>query len=148
MPRPGGNHAHMDALPAHHRAAADLPGHWITLPASVRTMALAHPLLRGLFPSHVGFFPEAAHHRVDRPLGLDQATLQYCVRGRGWCEVEGRRFEVEPGELLVVPRHAAHAYGADQTRPWTVYWLHAMGEHVDRLLTELGASRQRPVVPL
>jgi AraC family transcriptional regulator of arabinose operon len=132
----------------HHHMAADLPRPWIMLPRPVRSKALSNPLLKGLLPSHVGFFPDARRHRIRRTEGLDQAIFKYCVKGTGWCEIAGRRFQVGPGELMVVPPHEPHAYGATPERPWTVHWFHAVGEHVGLLLRELGVSSEQPVVYL
>jgi AraC-like DNA-binding protein len=132
----------------HLQMAADLPRHWVVLPDSVRTKALSHPLLRGLLPSHVGFFPNAKHHRVRRPEGVGQAIFKYCVRGAGWCELDGRRFAVNPGELMVVPPNVPHAYGAAEERPWTVHWFHVVGEQLGPLIDELGVSRTQPIVRL
>lgn len=136
-------------LPSEHQhSSPDLPRHWIVLPRSVRAAALTRPLLKYLLPSHVGFFPNAARHQVHRPQGVEQTIFKSCIRGEGWCELGGHRFEIKPGDLLVVPRAAPHAYGSSDQRPWTVYWFHAMGAHVDLLLEELGVSIQRPVVYL
>jgi AraC family transcriptional regulator of arabinose operon len=132
----------------HHHMASDLPRHWIVLPQSVRRAALAQPLLRPLFPTHVGFFPRAVHHRIRRDEGLEQTIVKYCVRGKGWCELDGRRFEINPGDVMVVPRRQSHAYGSDVKRPWTVHWFHAGGENLDGLMRELGVDRTRPVVHL
>ena len=134
--------------PAHHHQAPDLPRHWITLPPAVRQVALSQPLTGGLFPSHVGFFPQARQHRVHRPEGIDSTIFNYCVRGAGWCEIDGRRHGVEPGDLMVVPRMTPHAYASTEERPWTLCWFHAMGRHIDRVLSELGVSRERPVIEL
>jgi AraC-like DNA-binding protein len=128
--------------------AADLPRRWITLPPAVRRKALSHPLLRGLLPSHVGFFPNARHHEIRRPEGVEQAIFKYCVRGLGWCEIGGRTSPVNPGELMVVPPNVPHAYGSTRKRPWTVYWFHAIGQNLEALLAELGVSRAQPVVHL
>jgi AraC family transcriptional regulator of arabinose operon len=134
-------------LPSEHRhSSADLPRHWIVLPRSVQAAALTRPLLKHLFPSHVGFFPNARRHQVRRPEGVNQTIFKYCIRGKGWCELDGNRFDVSPGELLVVPRGMPHAYGSSTQHPWTIYWFHAMGDHVELLLEELGVSGQRPVV--
>jgi AraC-like DNA-binding protein len=127
----------------HH--SSDLPRHWVVVPPSVRAGALQKPLLRNLLPTHVGFFPRAAAHRVLRPQGTDTAIFKHCVRGKGWAEIRGRRFEIGPGDLLVVPRATAHAYGSDEKHPWTVYWFHAAGDHVELLSRELGVSVQQPV---
>ncbi len=99
-------------------------------------------------PSHVGFFPHAAKHQVRRPEGVDQTIFKYCIRGKGWCELGGRTFEVNAGELLVVPCSMPHAYGSSQRQPWTIYWFHAIGDQMDLLLGELGVCHQRPVAYL
>jgi AraC family transcriptional regulator of arabinose operon len=125
-----------------------LPRPWIVLPPDVRQAALSRPLSRHLFPSHVGFFPEAREHRVRRDVGIGSTIFKYCVRGAGWCELEGRRFEVGPGDLLVVPQGLAHAYGTDPDRPWTLHWVHAMGDEVPHILRELGVDGRNPVVRL
>ena len=132
----------------HRHIAADLPRHWIVLPPHARERALQHPLLRGLCPTHVGFFPSARSHRADRPGGVEQAIFKYCVRGSGWWEVAGRRVEVKPGDLIVVPPGAPHAYASNPDRPWTLHWFHAAGVHVDLILKELGVDTLRPVIPL
>jgi AraC family transcriptional regulator of arabinose operon len=129
----------------HHHRAADLPRHWITLPIAARRAAQHHPLLAPLFPSHVGFFPRARRHKVERP-GIDTTIVNYCVKGTGWCELGGRRFVVEAGDLMVVPSGVEHAYGAAPTQPWTLAWFHAMGTSLPALLLELGTSSERPVV--
>jgi AraC-like DNA-binding protein len=135
-------------MSGHHHMAASLPRRWIVLPPSVRTSALSHPLLKGLLPSHIGFFPDAKQHHVHRPQGVGQAIFNYCVRGAGWCELGGRRHVVRPGDLMVVPPYAPHAYGSSLPRPWTIYWFHAVGEQVEPLLGELGVGLAEPVVPL
>jgi hypothetical protein len=94
----------------HLHMAADLPRRWIVVPPSDRARALAHPLLEALLPSHVGFFPGARRHRVDRPEGVDQAIFKYCVAGEGWCQVGGRRFDVGAGDLMVVLGCAPKTY--------------------------------------
>lgn len=142
----------MDETPfeirGHLHMGAGLPRRWVVLPPSVRAKALSHPLLGGLLPSHAGFFPQARRHEIHRPAGVDQAILKYCVRGVGWCDVEGRRWVVGPGELMVIPQNAPHAYGSSRERAWTVHWVHAMGRQVEPLLHELGVSSAQPVVAL
>jgi AraC-like DNA-binding protein len=132
----------------HRHVASDLPRHWIVLPPQARERALQHPLLRGLLPTHIGFFPCARNHRADRPSGVEQAVFTYCVRGSGFWQVEGRRVDVKPGDLIVVPPRTAHAYASNPERPWTVHWFHAAGAHVNLILRELGLDPLRPVIPI
>ncbi len=117
----------------------------VVLPRAVLGQAAEHPLLQGLLPTDAGYFPEAQGHLRERPDGVDQAIFIYCVKGAGWCEMAGHRFGVAASELLVIPPKTAHAYGADETRPWTMHWFHAQGTHVSTFLSELGITTERPV---
>ena len=126
----------------------DLPRPWIVLPPDVREAALSRPLSRHLLPSHVGFFPEARGHRIRREAGIGSTIFKYCVRGAGWCELHGKRFEVGPGDLLVIPQGSPHAYGAEPARPWTIHWFHAMGDDVPDVLRELEVDAAHPVAHL
>ena len=128
--------------------APGLPRPWIVLPPEVRQAALSEPLVSRLLPSHVGFFPDARTHRIRREAGIGSTIFKYCVRGTGWCELQGRRAKVGVGDLLVVPQGQPHAYGANQERPWTVHWFHAVGQDVAPLLHELGVDAEHPVVRL
>ncbi len=129
----------------HLHRTANLPRHWVVLPRPVTRAALRQPLLRGLCPTHVGYFPGARDHQVERAQGTLQTIFQYCAEGRGYAEVGGQRFAVEAGDLLVLPPNVAHAYGADALEPWSVFWFHAQGEQLEHLQHELGVSLAEPV---
>jgi AraC-like DNA-binding protein len=118
----------------------------IVLPKPVVASALQQPVLRDLLITDIGHYPQAAGHLRERRIGIDQAIFIYCTHGSGWCEMGGQRRIVAAGELLVIPPNASHAYGADEKRPWTIYWVHAAGAALKLLLTELGTSEERPVV--
>ncbi|MGC4092799.1 MAG: helix-turn-helix domain-containing protein [Polyangiaceae bacterium] len=128
--------------------APELPRSSITLPAPVVRGALREPLLAGLFPSHVGCFPRARGHAVERERPLTSSVFNYCVRGKGWCVLAGARHEVVAGDLMVAPQGHVHAYGSNPDDPWTLHWFHAMGSHVPLLLEQLGATVSEPVVRL
>lgn len=118
----------------------------VVLPRDVVARARSHPLLRGFLPTDIGSFPKAAGHHRERAAGVDQAIFMYCAKGAGWCELAGRRHEVNAGDLLVVPPDAPHAYGAGALRPWTIAWFHAVGDQVRPLLDELGVTLENPVL--
>lgn len=127
------------------RRLAELPRQLVRLPPAVRRAAQRHPLLAGLFPSRAGFFPRGRHHRVEGE-GIESTVVNYCVKGAGFCELGGRRFSVEPGDIMVVPSGVPHAYGSHPDEPWSIHCFHAMGRHVPALLAELGVSVQRPTL--
>ncbi len=120
----------------------------VVLPCNVVRAALACDLLKNLLPTDVGYFPKAAGHFIKRAQGIDQAILIYCVKGIGWCEIEGTRLAVNPSDVLVIPPGCAHAYGADGQRPWTIFWVHVKGQNIAALLNELRATPANPVLGL
>ncbi len=105
----------------------------VVLPRPVVHQAGADPLLANLLVTSIGYFPHANGHYINRPQGVPQAILIYCVRGSGWCELAGTRCNMRAGELAVVPPNVPHCYGADENNPWTIYWAHVTGHQV-RLL--------------
>ena len=118
----------------------------VVLPRAVLAQATQQLLLRGLMPTDVGFFPRASGHLRERTHGVDQAIFIYCVRGAGWCELNGTRHAVRTGEVLVMPPGTTHVYGADHKNPWTIHWFHAQGTLIQGYLAELNVSLDRPMV--
>ncbi|MGH8433893.1 MAG: AraC family transcriptional regulator [Pseudomonas sp.] len=109
---------------------------FITPPRLRRALA-RHPLAMGCYPLALGFYPEAYEHRMSRPQPEDYLLL-YCRAGQGWLETDDGRFEVGGGDLILLPKDRAHAYGADANRPWTLYWVHFEGELAAEFLRPLG----------
>jgi AraC family transcriptional regulator, arabinose operon regulatory protein len=131
-----------------HKAEGFFGQRIVVLPRPVVAAALGQGLLQGLLPTDVGYFPKAEGHFMKRVVGVDQAILIYCVKGEGWCDVEGGHLAVRVGDMLVIPPGCHHAYGADEQRPWTIFWVHIKGKSVLPLLTELGAAQTCTVLYL
>jgi AraC family transcriptional regulator of arabinose operon len=117
----------------------------VVLPRRVLAQARQQPLLRGLLPTDVGFFPLAKGHLRERKDGVDQAIFIYCIKGAGWCDLDGNIFSIKAGDLLVLPPDLPHAYGAEPSHPWSIYWFHAQGSLLADYLRELDVSSERPV---
>jgi AraC-like DNA-binding protein len=106
-------------------------------PPRLRRILSNHPLACSCYPLALGFYPEARGHRMNRPLP-DDYLLIYCRAGQGWLETGDGRIAVAGGDLLLLPKGIAHAYGADPAKPWTLYWVHFDGELVAEFLRPLG----------
>jgi AraC-like DNA-binding protein len=117
----------------------------VVLPRSVVAAARQQPLLSGLVLTDIGFFPRANGHLRERPDGVQQAIFIYCTHGAGWCEMAGRSHVVKAGDLLVLPPGMPHAYGADKTHAWSIFWFHAEGTLLDVYLRELDVSAEQPL---
>ena len=118
----------------------------VVLPRPVMTAVSHHALIGGLMPTDAGYFPQARGHRRERLAGVDQAIFIYCIKGAGWCELGGQRHTVRAGDLVVIPPDTAHSYGADGSRPWSIYWLHGKGVRLAAFLDDLGATAAAPII--
>ena len=122
--------------------------HHVVVPSSVVRNASRHPLLRPLMPTAAGYFPHAEGHYVVRPEGVGETIVILCWSGRGWYKLGGRRQSVDAGETVFIPKHAAHAYGADDKDPWSIVWAHATGREVPAFLEQLSISLRSPKLRL
>lgn len=112
----------------------------MVLPRGVCAQALREPLFAGLVPTDIGWYPAARGHRRERAAGAEEHIFLHCVAGAGWLEAGGIRRVVTAGELLILPAGQAHAYGADEARPWTLRWFHLAGRDLPELCAALGAG--------
>ena len=55
------------------------------------------------------------------PYVANNDALFYVLRGQGWLECDGERFEAEPGDLFIARRGQSGAAGHDPKRPVTVF---------------------------
>jgi AraC-like DNA-binding protein len=120
----------------------------VVVPRPILSTALHGPLIRSLMPTDAGFYPKAKGHTCARERGCPEAVFIYCSEGNGWCEIGGTMHEVGRNQLLILPASVPHVYGASENEPWTIYWFHAVGNHLPIYLEMLGATAEKPVVPL
>jgi len=105
----------------------------ISLPDSVWKNAIrVNPVLSQLYVTHIGYFPKATNHYRERRNGCPDNILIYCVRGKGWYQVNDKRFEVGVNEFFHLPvTRESLKYGADEKDPWTIYWVHFSGKDME-----------------
>jgi AraC-like DNA-binding protein len=107
------------------------------IPRPILINAARHILVSGLYPTDIGFYPAANHHLRQRDSGAEEHILIFCRQGQGWFELQGNRHLLKAGQALVIPRHTPHAYGASPQSPWTIHWMHFLGEEATYYLTLL-----------
>ena len=83
-------------------------------------------------PVRAGHLKAGVTHRIERDTYQGHEWI-LCLNGRGWVQVNGRRHEVGPNQLVWVNCHHPHAYAAVVKDPWEVYWVRAEGRDLDRL---------------
>lgn len=120
----------------------------VVVPRPVLATASQHPLLKPLLPTDAGYYPKAQGHACVRERGCPEVIFIYCAEGRGWCEIAGKTHEISRNQLLIVPASTPHVYGANEQKPWTIHWFHAVGSNLPFYLERLGVTLDQPVVPL
>ena len=99
----------------------------IILPKAILGTVEADPLASLLYITDIGYYPHAEHHYRCRTEPIEQYVFSYCIDGKGWYEVEGKRREVNANQYFILPAGVPHVYGADSGNPWTIYWIHFRG---------------------
>lgn len=97
------------------------------IPRPILGSATQHPLIRALYPTDIGWFPEARYHYRSREHGANEDHLMLCIGGHGYVVVEGRENHLGPRQFLIIPRHLKHHYWAEDDAPWSIYWMHFRG---------------------
>ncbi|WP_240632990.1 AraC family transcriptional regulator [Paenibacillus montanisoli] len=111
------------------------------LPPFILNEMVAHPLIRQLYITDIGFFPRARHHYRERLSGCDTHILIYCSSGEGWIKKgSAAEFRLTEQTLAVIPANMPHAYGADDRNPWSIYWFHLKGELADAFFRHLNLA--------
>jgi AraC-like DNA-binding protein len=101
-----------------------------------------HPLSQGLYLTAMGYYPNAKGHVMVRN-GHPDHILIYCTAGKGSVTFEGETSYIAAGDILYLPSGSNHQYAADDTEPWTIYWLHFDGSLANAFCQHINqANRQ------
>lgn len=99
------------------------------LPKKIRTDFLTNdPVTKQIYITDIGYYPKAEGHYMKRPHGISQHIIIYCVEGSGYVEINKKREEISPSQLVIIPVNTPHTYYAKEDDPWTIYWVHFAGE--------------------
>lgn len=119
----------------------------IVLPKKIMTEFLTKDqVTRQIYITDIGFYPKAKFHYVERPGGISQHIIIYCMEGRGWIEIDKKKMEISPSQFVAIPAGKAHKYAANEKDPWTIYWIHFKGE-IAAYIVELIVQNSRNYKP-
>jgi len=118
---------------------------FISLPEGLLANYSKEPLIGNLYIRRIGFFPRVKFHYVQKKKGVDYAMLIYCTDGKGWCIINGKTYEIKGGQFILIPPNTPYSFGADETEPWTIYWLHFRGQLMSSFL--LSVSMPSSILP-
>ena len=110
----------------------------IVTPYNIRYLQSANPICKQLFITHIGYYPNAKYHYRERPEGCNENILIYCEKGKGWIEHKDTVYTLAGNQAFIIPAQDAHAYGAHNENPWSIYWFHFLGENVSMFANIIG----------
>ncbi|HEX8460084.1 MAG TPA: AraC family transcriptional regulator, partial [Segetibacter sp.] len=93
-----------------------------------------HPVIRNLYISDIGFYPKAKGHYREREFGADEHILIYVIKGKGLVEIGAETFELKTGNFIFIPAKSKHLYEAHESDPWSIYWIHFLGELSENII--------------
>ncbi|OFX74905.1 MAG: transcriptional regulator, partial [Bacteroidetes bacterium GWC1_47_7] len=64
--------------------------------------------------------------------------LILCEKGKGWIIHNNEKNYLERNQVYILPASEAHAYGADNKDPWSIYWIHFLGEDTELFSSIIG----------
>lgn len=90
------------------------------------------PAFNQFYITHIGYFPNAKRHYIQRANGCKDNILIYCLHGKGYCTIGQHHFDILPNQYLILPATSdILTYGADDDEPWTIYWVHFTGPNIE-----------------
>lgn len=104
------------------------------LPRSVLDNFTFSPVIKNLYFTDIGFYPNAKHHYVHRTNGAKEWILIFCADGAGAVISQKHAWRITRGTLILLPPNQEHTYYASQEDPWDIYWVHFSGDFVKSYL--------------
>jgi len=110
----------------------------ISIPDSIRDYQVGNEITKQLYITHIGYYPHAKYHFRERSAGAKENIFFYCESGHGWISYGGEKYELTKNKAFILPANEAHAYGAFNINPWSIYWFHFCGENTQMFSSIIG----------
>ena len=118
----------------------------VVVPPDLVRQVSSLPVTRDLSVTHLGHFVTAPGHFVHRPRGTGQWLAIYCMEGAGRARVGKTEHSLASGDLLFLEPTRGHEYEADSVNPWSIFWVHFIGQRAKDYVESLGWTRDAPVL--
>ena len=120
----------------------------IVLPPDIVHLCEVNAVAAPLHITDIGYYPKARFHYRERQSGISQNILINCVDGEGWAEINAVHYKIKKGEYLIIPRNVSHRYGANNSDPWSIFWIHFKGTEDANIIRVLVGSAGQTYVHL
>ena len=78
----------------------------------------------------------------------DDYLIYYIKKGEAVLSSDNKRILLSGEGFFVNFPYSNYVYRSDETRPWSIKWISAKGELVERYLALIGVTRENPYIPL
>jgi AraC-like DNA-binding protein/mannose-6-phosphate isomerase-like protein (cupin superfamily) len=110
----------------------------IITPYNIRHYQAENAITRRLYVTHIGYYPQARYHFRERTTGTNENIFIYCEAGSGWVQYKEEKYVLQNNQAFILPANESHAYGSDNSKPWSIYWIHFKGESVNLFSSLIG----------
>lgn len=100
----------------------------IVLPQGIIKELKENELTKSLLVTDIGYYKEAKEHYLYRKNGSSENILIYCTEGKGWIEINNKKQSISKNQYIIISPNSPHKYGSDIKNPWSIYWIHFVGE--------------------
>lgn len=94
--------------------------------------------------TRAGYYEKPLNYSVSR-ISHSEAVLILCVDGKGFVRYKGKDYNCAKGWLTFLEPDLPHDYGAVADNPWTILWLHFIGDGIPALIDLFQKNNLEPV---
>ena len=76
----------------------------------------------------------------------DHYLIHYVVSGRGFYQIDEKKYTLNPGDTFLIYPHTKVTYFADKDLPWEYYWVGFWGSDASTILGATDFSPESPVI--
>ena len=87
-----------------------------------------------------------AEKKIDGPYEPDAHVLQYVTSGKGFLELNGKKYPLVKGDLFYLPEGKTCCYYGDPSDLYTYYWIAFQGKYAEHLLKRCNITSDNPVL--
>lgn len=110
----------------------------IVTPYNIRHFQANNEITKHLYVTHIGYYPKAKFHFRERVVGTPEYIFIYCEEGAGWIYLDGEKYTLKKNQAFIIPANESHAYGSENSNPWSIYWIHFCGEDTHMFSSIIG----------
>jgi AraC-like DNA-binding protein len=109
----------------------------IVIPKKIIKSLRKNNLTKSLYLTDIGYFPNAKYHFRERPNGAKENIFIYAINGKGTVEIEDKKHKIIPDHFIIIPSSTRHKYYANNSDPWSIYWIHFTGSISNELIKQI-----------